>query len=227
MLLLPVLAHGSEYEAYSKDLIKPYGQYKKTLSLTGKKDDIQKAKEMLVQFQESWKKFAALYADDAPVALKFISDYRERINRPLQVAVKAMSFLEAGDYAKAHSVLEEIRYILWDMRIRSGILSLNDRINDFHEAMEIILDKAAAAKSPEELNKVGERYGMWLAIKWEEVGLSKDFGSEEKTFQSALRDGREAVKHLNEALSKGDKDMVKKAGGAVKDNYKKIFFLPL
>ena len=49
------------------------------------------------------------------------------------------------------------------MHVQAVINSVADKANDFHEAMEIILDHAAAAKNAVELSAVEAHYGAWVA----------------------------------------------------------------
>ncbi|MDP2157624.1 MAG: hypothetical protein Q8K68_07955 [Nitrospirota bacterium] len=227
VFLFPAFASASEYDIFSKDLIKPYGLFKKSLALTSKKDDLDKAKETTKQFVSAWEGFAEKYAKDVPTPFKSIEDFAGRIRKPSDIAKAALSALEAEDVAKAHSVLEEIRYILWDMRVRAGIVSLNDKINDFHEAMEIVLEKIGTAKDSGDLMAVYERYGAWFSIKWEEIFLTKDYGTEGKTYDEALKEGRDSIRKLNDAMKAGNKDAALKLSSSVKNSYKKLFFMPI
>ncbi|MBI5633703.1 MAG: hypothetical protein HZA15_09525 [Nitrospirae bacterium] len=225
--LFPSLASASEYDIFSKDLIKPYGLFKKSLGLTSKKEDIDKAKDTVKQFIGSWEGFGEKYSKDVPKPFLSIADFSSRILKPSIIGKEALSSLEAGDVTKAHAVLEEVRYLLWDMRVRAGIVSLNDKINDFHEAMEIVLEKISAAKDPRDVKAVYERYGAWLSIKWEEILLANDFGTEGKTYTEALKEGRTSIQKLNDALKAGDKDTSLKLSAGMKNSYKKLFFMPI
>lgn len=55
------------YATFTKDLIKPYDHFKKSLSLT-KKEDIDKAKVAVAFFVETWSELATKYANDTPNA---------------------------------------------------------------------------------------------------------------------------------------------------------------
>jgi len=81
----------------------------------------------------------------------------------LTIRQEAQVLLATGKIYVAHALLEEIRYLLWGMHVQAVINSVADKANDFHEAMEIILDHAAAAKNAVELSAVEARYGAWVA----------------------------------------------------------------
>lgn len=218
-------ASASEYADFLRDLAKPYDHYRQSLVLTSSKDNAEKAQQAIGQFTSGWEMLAARYADDPPKPFAGIADFSARIKRPVEVGRQAQALMKEGKVARAHSVLEEVRYLLWDMRIRSGINSIADKANDFHEAMEIVLDQAAAAKSPEELIGVAERYGAWLKIKWEEQALAGDLAPLRKEFEPAYAEGRKAVADYLDALRAGNAEAAKKLSGGVKGAYKKVWSL--
>lgn len=219
------MAHASEYSAFSNDMVRPYGYYKKSLSLTSKKEDAEKAKAAIASLIESWEPFAAKYAGDVPKQLTGINDFSSRIKRPVEVARQAAEYLKAGNVGRAHTVLEEIRYLMWEMRVKSGIVSLSDKTNDFHEVMEIVLDHAAAAKEPEDAQRVYERYAAWFLIKWDDLANATDIHPVRNAFDPAFHDGRKAVVAYLEALKHGDAAGAKKLSGSVKSAYKKVWSL--
>ena len=227
VLLLAGGAQASEYAAFTRDLVTPYDFYKKSLSLTSKKEDAEKAKAALASFIETWSPFASKYAADVPLPFAGIGDFPSRIKRPVEVGRQAAELLKEGNVSRAHAVLEEVRYLMWDMRVRSRIVSLADKANDFHEAMEIVLDQAGSAKDPEAAKRVYERYGSWFLIKWNDLPNASDVAAVKKAFDPAFEDGRTAVGAYLDALKKGDLALAKKLSGDVKGSYKKIWMLDL
>ncbi|MEN8142199.1 MAG: hypothetical protein ABFQ82_01215 [Thermodesulfobacteriota bacterium] len=226
LLSFPSLVMASEYDAFTKDIMEPYGLYKKSLALTSKKKNQEKAIGVVRKFISSWEVFANKYADDAPDQLKQTVDFSRKIKRPVTVGEEALAMLKAGKVKTAHTHLEEIRYSLWRMRADANIVSLNDKVNDFHEAMEIVLDGITEDSSSEQLQYLATRYGEWLAIKWVEVGKANYSIADKDAFALVIRDGQTAIVELLELLKNGDIAKAKKAAGKVKKSYKTIFFLP-
>jgi|JI10StandDraft_1071094.scaffolds.fasta_scaffold167417_3 hypothetical protein len=218
-------AGASEYADFLRDMASPYGQYRQSLVLTSSKDHADKAQQAITSFTQGWEAVATKYAGDAPRPFAGISDFSAKIQRPVAVGKEALALMKEGKVARAHAALEEVRYLLWDMRVRSGINSIADKSNDFHEAMEVVLDHAAAAKSADELMEVGERYAAWLSIKWEDHALAGDLAAIRKDFDPAFADGRKAVGDYLGALRKGDLEAAKKLSGGVKNAYKKLWAL--
>lgn len=219
------VASASEYSVFTRDLIQPYDFFKQSLSLTSKKEDSEKAKAAISSFIESWSALAAKYADDVPKPFAGIRDFSSRIKRPVEVGRQAAEHLKAGNIGRAHTVLEEVRYLMWDMRIKSAIVSLSDKANDFHEAMEIVLSHAADAKEAADAKQVFERYGAWFLIKWDDMRNAADTESVQKAFEPAFADGRHVVVAYLNALQQGDAAQAKKLSGSVKGAYKKVWML--
>ncbi len=225
-LVLPGIAFGSLYSDFQKDIQEPYGWYKKSLGVTSKKENKQKALKAVEEFVETWKKFSAQYENDVPDQLQQIQDFKTRITRPVAIGESALKLLQQGEVLKAHAILEEVRYSLWDMRVQANIISLNDKVNDFHEAMEIVLDKVKEAETADALQHIEQRYGAWLAIKWKEVGHASGPGTDTKEFHEGVAAGFTAIEELRKSMTGGDNKAAAKAGGKVKKAYKSIFFLP-
>ena len=191
--------------------------------LTSNPDNIDKATQSISQFSTGWKGIVEKYAGDPPKPFAIIPGYADKIGRPLMISQEAQTLMATGKVAQAHMVLEEIRYLLWGMRVQAGINSVADKANDFHEAMEIILDHAAAAKDAEELAAVEARYGAWVVIKWEEHSLAADLGPVRKEFDIALTDGRKTIADYLTVLRNGNFEAAKKMVGPIKSAYKKMW----
>jgi hypothetical protein len=215
----------SEYSDFLRDLSGPYAHYRQSLMQTSNSDNIEKATQSISQFSIGWKGITEKYAGDPPKPFAAIPGYTEKISRPLTISQEAQVLLAAGKVYEAHALLEEIRYLLWGMRVQAGINSVVDKANDFHEAMEIILDHAAAAKNAVELSAVEARYGAWVAIKWEEHALAADLVSVRKEFDVALADGRKTIADYRTVLRRGDFEAAKKMVAPIKNAYKKIWAL--
>jgi len=218
-------ANASQYADFLRDATTPYGQYRQSLVLTSSKDNIDRSQQAIAQFTQGWEDVVAKYATDVPRPFAGIADFSTKLTRPVAVGKEALALMKEGKVARAHAVLEEVRYLLWGMRVGSGINSIADKANDFHEAMEVVLDHAGDAKTPEELMAVGERYGPWLSIKWDEHALAGDLSAIRKEFDTAFADGRKVITDYLSALRKGDLDAAKKLASGVKNAYKKVWGL--
>jgi hypothetical protein len=225
-LYLSGTTHASQYQRFKTDIIEPYSYYKKSLALTSKKKNQDKAVYNLEKFVDTWSTFAKKYEHDIPDELKQVNNFNSKINQPYQIAQEALEMLKNNKTKASHIHLEQIRYVLWKMRVDAGIISLNDKINDFHEAMEIVLNGISKGKSPDSLKYLGNRYGKWLEIKWAEVGREVSGVEDKQPFKSAHANGKTAINELYQALINGHFNEARSAGQKLKKSYKAIFFLP-
>lgn len=226
LLCAPGIVFASQYDTYTKDIMQPYGLYKKSLALTSKVENKQKAISVVKKFINSWGELAAKYASDVPDRLASTVDFSAKINRPIAVGKEALALLNKGEVKKAHAHLEEVRYTLWRMRADAGITSLNDKVNDFHEAMEVVMDGIKTDNSASHLQHIGDRYGQWLAIKWAEIAHFSAAVEDKAAFAEIVNNGENAIIKLIKVLKDGNAASAKKEMGKVKKAYKSLFFLP-
>jgi hypothetical protein len=226
LFVIPGLAAASDYSTFTKDIVEPYGYYKKSIALTSKKKNQDQAIATTQKFVKAWQTFADKYVNDAPEPFSNMKDFDKKISSPTKIGEEALKMLMAGEVLDSHKHLEQVRYLLWRMRVDAGISSLNDKTNDFHEAMEIVLEGIKLDDSAQHLKHLGNRYGEWLAIKWADVGGADDSVADKDAFEQVIKNGHSAITKLVDALKEGDVDRAKKAGGKVKKGYKAIFFLP-
>jgi hypothetical protein len=226
IIALPSGIFASDYKDFTQDLIKPYGFYRKSLALTHAKGKEAEARVMITKLISAWQVFAKTYANDKPDAFASIDDFANKISKPVEISSKALVLLEAGKAYLAHIELEEIRYILWDMRVKSQIVCIEDKLNDFHEAMEVVLDDIEEAQRKGKLKQGCSRRDLWLAIKWEEVAQSKGSGCDKQSFEKAIKEGRNAIKGIIKARENGDIEGASEFCKAIKKSFKNIFFVP-
>lgn len=224
-LSLPTILLATDYSTFQHDSVEAYRFYKKALSLTSKSNTQKESIATMEKFMSRWKLFADKHKDKSPEQLATLPNYSELLVKPLTIGQQALNELKNGQIKTAHSTLEEIRYLLWKMRTDAGIATLSDKVNDFHEVMEIVLDKMHENENAENFRKVGKRYGAWMEIKWEEQAAMTVFAVERDTFIKAIKDGRHAINELRNQLAQGDIKAAKSASKRVKKFYKAIFFL--
>jgi len=228
LILIPSFACASSYTAFQQDLSTPYTLYKKALMMTGHaKHNQEEIKAVLEKSASAWQQFAEKYKENRPETYAKIEKFAERISRPAQISKEALAAVQDGKAHQAHKTLEPIRYLLWEMRVEAGISpSLSDKVNDFHEAMEVVLGGIAQHHKPEGLRHLNKRYGTWLALKWKDIGNAPEAKSLGQQFQELISEGTEAISQLKITLNHGNAKQAAKAAKRVKKSFKKIFFLP-
>lgn len=117
--------------------------YKQTLFLTGKNERA-KANVQYDRLMPSYASFQQKYSNYRPYALRSDAQFE-----PDLVAVQGMlqgvdTLVRTGDLHEAHLALEKVRPVFQDMFKRNGFSLLSVALVDFHDAMEGMLDAAAA-----------------------------------------------------------------------------------
>jgi hypothetical protein len=104
--------------------------------------NVEATHRQVLLFVSRWERAARQARTDAPPELrndagwgKAIDDARASLNRARDRAV-------AGDVAGAHAELEAFRMPLREIRGRHNLLTVDDRVTDFHDAMERLVGRA-------------------------------------------------------------------------------------
>jgi len=215
--------YGAEYKDFAKDLQPAYKEWKKSLGVTSankKEESIKVGKAFLTK----WKEFKAKYYKNVPVEFKGIESYQSDLNRIEEVAGKAVAEMERGQVIHSHETLEEVRYILWNLRARAGIETLNDKLNDYHEIMEIVLESTELVDNEKQLQMLAAKQGVWMKIKWNEIisFIKKNgYGSE---ILKAAENEKKAVEEYLKYARAGNIDKADMTSKPIKINFKKVFF---
>ena len=117
--------------------------YKQTLFLTGKNERA-KANAKYDLLMPAYARFQAKYAQYRPYALRGDGQFTADLEQVQAMLVGVNDLVRTGDLHEAHLALEKVRPVFQDMFKRNGFSMLAVALVDFHDAMELMLDAAAA-----------------------------------------------------------------------------------
>lgn len=221
LLALPTFA--SSYNEFAKDMKPAYLAWKNGL-LTTKANNQNKSNKIVNKFLNEWKQLENKYKDNPPEELKQVNSFSKDISDITKVAKKSLNEINNGEVIGAHTTLEKVRYILWNIRAQAGIETLGDKLNDYHEIMEMILEEVVVMENPKKLKMLAGREGLWLKIKWNEIlSFIKQHNYESKILEDAMAEKKAVNKFLSYA-EQGNIDKAYMQGGPIKKNFKKVFF---
>lgn len=150
VLALAVAVVGGSYASHvltRKQFLADYnamnGFYKQTLFLTGKGQ----RPEALAQYQQLLPAFAAFesrYTAYQPFALRQDEQLAADLRQVAQMIQSVGALVREGDLQQAHLDLERVRPVFQAMLKRNGVSMLAVALVDFHDAMETVLEAAAA-----------------------------------------------------------------------------------
>lgn len=155
-VLLVVIAAGGSYASgfftrklFLEDFNAMNNYYKQTLFLTGK-NEREKAIANYDVLLPAYKRFQEKYTAYHPYALKGDGQLNSDLARVAGMLSGASDLVRSGDLHQAHLDLEKVRPVFQELFKRNGFSMLAVALVDFHDAMELVLD-AAAAKDPGKL----------------------------------------------------------------------------
>jgi hypothetical protein len=183
----------------------------------------------LERLRSEWDKFDYKYHD---LELKYglnITDkfWEEDFDRINELITTAEVYVKGGQLPRAHQQLEEVRFILKELRHRNGLGYFLDGMTEFHEAMEqIILSiRGKDQLSEKDLAKLRrffkEAQASWAKVSRSEIDPSL-FGFDPKKVEAI----RERIKYEERelagfavALSSRDADRIFQAATDLKPNF--------
>ncbi|WP_022851434.1 hypothetical protein [Limisalsivibrio acetivorans] len=221
--LITGAAFAEVHSPFGKDFKPAYEAFKESLISTSRNRKAE-ALSSLETFKGEWSSLASKYKE-APGAYASLSDYSETMNKPISVADRAISTVKEGSVLKAHGVIEEVRYIIWDMNARAGIRPLTDLLNDFHEIMELSFEEMDIADDGAEMAEIWHRKGAWMKIHWTYIdSMVKELDIRDcVNFSELVQTG---FSEMDESAEKESFDLYDKASVKVKKGFKRIFFSP-
>ncbi len=195
----------------------------------GKQD---KAIAEIEKLSEIWNEFKANYYSYAPSDSLWQKDFdnvSSLITEAKEITASGKNLLDA------HEKLEKVRTILYELRKRNSINYYLDALIRFHEEMEKIVHPLKG-KKPSDVKdelidklKVAVQKGIecWDAVEKENLDASL-YGFSQQKFQKMnewIKEEKETLKNLYDALERKQKGKILKFGGNIKKNFQKIFLL--
>ena len=146
---------------------------------------------------------------------------------------ESRSAVAAGNYAAAHTALEDVRIDLMKLRSAQGVDYFMDRLTAFHEPMEV-LALAGSTLKPQDLTPAkraemektyAEARALWRSIEQnlpdpKAYQLSE---AQQAQFNKGMADVTQALSRLSDALRGADNAALLKAAAAIKPPFARTF----
>lgn len=199
-----------------------YADYRTALFESNRKNAAATA-AALEAFAHKWQVLSARWGEQPPPHLSEDPQLRASLDRITRIAAEARAQTAAGDIARAHDTLEEIRRVLGALRDRNGQITFSDRMDAFHEAMEHAVDAASGALDAASVGALREQAGVlgYLASSLRRHRPAET-GSD-RTFEELLATLEQAVAGFLGAVRSGDAAAIKAAAQKLKPAYGRLF----
>lgn len=221
-IALPIaaLAAGpfTEFETGLRDA---YGQYRAALfqSNTGNSDATTKAMQAL---SEKWAVLEQDWGKSPPPQYAGDAAFPDTLTTVGTIIAAASKEVAAGDLAKAHVTLEDIRAEVGALHIRNGIMTFSDRMNAYHAKMEQVLGRDLAELGDKSTVVLLEDAAV-LAYLAEDIAAHPAPEASDPAYAPLVEAVRQSVLALQTAAQAGDPVTAKAAVGQLKVPYAKLF----
>ena len=183
--------------------------------------DAESTQRHLALFEAQWRKVAAQSAT-APAGLTGDPEWAAMIAKVNGFIARGQDLLHARDVHAAHREIEGIRLVLYGMRQRHGLETLDDRLTEYHESMERIVTRASMyneiilndADYAEMARDLGKANAIWPRVEVEAGTIAQNADWKAAARQSAI-----ARDELARLVAARDDAAITRAAEKMKDAY--------
>ena len=217
-LILPAApGHAADFAASLRAAMAPY--YGALVSST--RGDAESTQRHLALFEAQWRKTLG-EAGTAPASLAGDPEWAAMIEKINGFIDRGHQKLHARDVTGAHREIEGIRLVLYRMRHRHGLDTLDDRLTEYHESMERIVSRASMyneiilndADYAEMARDLGRANALWPRVEVEAGAITQDPG-----WQAAARRSALARDELARLIAARDDEAITRAAEEMKAAY--------
>jgi hypothetical protein len=235
---LALALFGSAQAAVLDNSIALDAVYIPALSLTNAKPGdtaaADKARAAMQRLDADWPALrAALLKDLAGKTPAQAAATRKTLAQVDKALAGSRSAVAAGNYAAAHTALEDVRIDLMKLRSAQGVDYFMDRLTAFHEPMEVLAlagntlkpQDLTPAKRAEMEKTYAEARALWRSIEQnlpdpKAYQLSE---AQQAQFNKGMADVTQALSRLSDALRGADNAALLKAAAAIKPPFARTF----
>jgi hypothetical protein len=224
--VLVLLGPGSGWSGpiadFEAEMKAAYADYRAALFQTNRNDKAA-TEAALNGFLTKWRTIAVRWSATPPPHMMEDREVAGTFARIEEIALTAQKEASAGALAEAHETLEAIRDEIGALRQRNGLITFSDRMNAYHEKMEVVLGRQ---NSPLDAAMLGTLREEAAVLNYLVETISQHVPADLKTnsdFAAALDGLRKSVLDLVDAARGGDPAAAKKALQALKGPYSRMF----
>jgi len=215
VITIAVAIAGSYYSAFFtrkfflEDFNRMNQPYKQTLFETGQG----KRAEAIANYDKlvvEHKRFQDKYFSYRPYSLRGDKQFVADVTKVAGIITAIESGVRTGDLAQTHKDLEAIRPIYQDLLKRNGFSMLAVYLVDFHDAMEKVLEPAAAKDTAGVMTAYGDADAKLKAV-------------EEAANDDEIKAIRAALEAILAAAKNGQADALPDLGSKLKSSFVKVY----
>lgn len=200
-----------------------YASYRAALFRTNSNAQAE-SEQAMANTRKAWADILQRYGSKAPVPYDRDPQFRTALLNVDGVFARSQALVQSGKLNDAHAALEEARDLLADLRARNGVITFSDHMNEYHAAMEAVLENGTSLlEQPSGMYTLIERTGVlsYLATRLRQAApanLVKD-----ADFMAMHKAVEASVETLRGTLARQDAAGARKAIDGLKAPYSKMF----
>ncbi|WP_440945870.1 hypothetical protein ACSAZL_17475 [Methanosarcina sp. T3] len=196
---------------------KANSNYAKALVSTSKKD-YNASSEALSGLVEDLTAVSEGYTEKPPAVYASDEQWPETIDRTLAIAVDSREKLLENDIDAAHTALEPMRDLFFELHTRNGIDLMGDRMTEFHTTMEIAIEDANENNTAAVAALIPE-----LEEEWESVSNAEPPESADENYEASLLAVELKITELGNAASLNDTEETIKVAEELRQAFAQVF----
>ncbi len=196
---------------------KANSNYVKALVSTSKKD-YNASSEALSGLVEDLTAVSEGYTENPPAAYAADEKWPETIDEALAIAVDSQEKLLENDIEAAHTALEPMRDLFFELHKRNGIDLMGDRMTEFHTLMEIAIEDANENNTAAVVSLMPE-----LEAKWEGVSNAEPPESADENYEASLQAVDLKITELGNAANLNDTEETIKVAEELRQAFAQVF----
>lgn len=221
-LALPGAAISGPTADFEAALGVAYADYRAALFQTNRKDKAA-TNVALGRFLKNWRQLIAEWSKNPPPHMAEDGDFARSLASVESIALQAEEEVVEENLPKAHETLEAIRDEISVLRERNGLVSFSDRMNSYHERMELVLERPIDRLDAEAIGIFREDAAVLSYLAESIARYAPSTLRNDPKFTAALQALKESVKALIGATRAGDPASTKKALQELKAPYSRMF----
>ncbi|HIH92646.1 TPA: hypothetical protein HA338_00905 [Methanosarcina acetivorans] len=196
---------------------KANSNYVKALVSTSKKD-YSASSEALSGLVEDLTAVSEGYTEKPPAIYASDEQWPETIDKALAIAVDSQEKLLENDIDAAHTALEPVRDLFFELHARNGIDLMGDRMTEFHTTMEIAIEDANENNTTAVAAHIPE-----LEEEWESVSNAEPPASADENYEASLHAVELKITELESASNLNDTEETIKVAEELRQAFAQVF----
>jgi hypothetical protein len=149
--------------------------------------------------------------------------FNQTLAKVESIALLAHKEVAAGELGQAHETLEAIRDEIGGLRERNGLISFSDRMNAYHERMELVLERPRESLDAAAIGVLREDAAILNYLVESISRHAPNHVKHDPKFGTAFEELKRSVDALSVATRAEDPAATKKAIQELKGPYSRMF----